>query len=453
MTEGASYAVTVADHPAIQACVVDDGAGTIAGGDVTDVVVRCDAKVFFRADDGTGCEPYLTDGTAAGTLRLADIHPTGSSGCADDLDSDGVPHRLGDKLVFAATDPTHGLELWITDGTTQGTSLIADVSPGPAAGALTWMAVFDGAVYGRGPGGELWSTDGTAAGTGLVADVNPNGQAAVSSLTTFGSELYFAATSAGVRQVWKTDGTAAGTVVALSAPQPSNIISIPMAVDGTTLYYSSGTFSDRELFASDGTDPGSVSLDLDPAGATNPSQLLAVGGTLFYRGIAAGLGVELYVTDGTLAGTSVIDVAPGPTTSFPNPLGTFGGQLVFTSTEGLWLLVANQPTPLYSSSTVSDDLLITSSRIYFQGEDASGGNELWTSDGTMAGTSRLADIEPGPESSFPFQLAKLPNDDTAFFIASTAAAGAEPWRSDGTEAGTQLILDINPGPAGSTGDD
>ena len=28
---------------------------------------------------------------------------------------------LGDKLIFHATDPTHGQELWATDGTPAGT--------------------------------------------------------------------------------------------------------------------------------------------------------------------------------------------------------------------------------------------------------------------------------------------------------------------------------------------
>ena len=34
------------------------------------------------------------------------------------------------KTYFQASDSTHGTELWVTDGTTAGTSFIADIYPG-----------------------------------------------------------------------------------------------------------------------------------------------------------------------------------------------------------------------------------------------------------------------------------------------------------------------------------
>ena len=34
------------------------------------------------------------------------------------------------KAVFAAYDPDHGRELWITDGTAKGTKMIKDITPG-----------------------------------------------------------------------------------------------------------------------------------------------------------------------------------------------------------------------------------------------------------------------------------------------------------------------------------
>jgi ELWxxDGT repeat protein len=42
-------------------------------------------------------------------------------------------------------------------------------------------------------GVELWKTDGTALGTSLVADLNPNGSANPSGLFKFGSTLLFTA--------------------------------------------------------------------------------------------------------------------------------------------------------------------------------------------------------------------------------------------------------------------
>src|SRR6516164_4920736 len=40
---------------------------------------------------------------------------------------------LGNKLIFEATDGTHGRELWITDGTSSGTRLLKDINPGSAS--------------------------------------------------------------------------------------------------------------------------------------------------------------------------------------------------------------------------------------------------------------------------------------------------------------------------------
>ncbi len=37
---------------------------------------------------------------------------------------------VGSSLYFAAVDPLHGQEVWRSDGTANGTQLVADINPG-----------------------------------------------------------------------------------------------------------------------------------------------------------------------------------------------------------------------------------------------------------------------------------------------------------------------------------
>jgi ELWxxDGT repeat protein len=62
--------------------------------------------LFFAADDGSGLEPWRSDGTASGTFRLADIEPGPAA---------SVPAgftRVGDYVFFAASSSRSGRELW-----------------------------------------------------------------------------------------------------------------------------------------------------------------------------------------------------------------------------------------------------------------------------------------------------------------------------------------------------
>lgn len=80
------------------------------------------------------------------------------------------------------------------------------------------------------------------------------------------------------------------------------------------------------------------------------------------------------------------------------------------------------------------------------------GSEPWTSDGSPERTGLLKDILLGPGDGGP-QGGPRPFvafDAAVYFFADDGIAGTEVWSTDGTAAGTALFADLVPGPEGFT---
>src|SRR5262249_19341965 len=140
---------------------------------------------LFVANDGsTGLELWKTDGTVAGTVRVADIRPglPGSIGTA-------ASAVVGGVLYFPANDGTTGQELWRSDGTSAGTTLVKDLAQGASSSNLAnFTAVSSKLFFTDGSG--LAVSDGTAAGTAIP--INP--LYGVSGLVPLGSNVLFVGT-------------------------------------------------------------------------------------------------------------------------------------------------------------------------------------------------------------------------------------------------------------------
>lgn len=76
---------------------------------------------MYRVDFGH--ELWRSDGTAEGTTLVRDIY-TGLSG--SEVDS---LVAIGNRILFNASDRVHGREPWITDGTAEGTKMVANIYP------------------------------------------------------------------------------------------------------------------------------------------------------------------------------------------------------------------------------------------------------------------------------------------------------------------------------------
>ena len=98
------------------------------------------SKLVFSAETSAdGRELWVTDGTPEGTHLLVDINPDGSSNPGSFYSPTEAGHvastvadfgSLGDgRVLFGADDGTHGVELWTSDGTAEGTRLVDDINP------------------------------------------------------------------------------------------------------------------------------------------------------------------------------------------------------------------------------------------------------------------------------------------------------------------------------------
>ena len=133
-------------------------------------------KVYFSADDGTnGFELWVTDGTSSGTTMVADIN----SGAGD---SNPMTLTVFDNLMFfTANDGVHGKELWVSDGTAAGTTIVKDINVGLGDGFDSRLVLeffeFENELIFRATDGvhgqELWVSDGTSSGTQMIVDSSP----------------------------------------------------------------------------------------------------------------------------------------------------------------------------------------------------------------------------------------------------------------------------------------
>ncbi|MCA9008092.1 MAG: cadherin-like domain-containing protein, partial [Planctomycetaceae bacterium] len=152
-----------------------------------------------------------------------------------------MPHPSGDFFLFAGRDG-FGTELWRSDGTANGTIRIADLAPGSGNGVTFNNPKYLGNdLYFSGPGGSLWKSDGSSGGTVQVTSA----VSSIKDMVVFGGQVYFTGSGlnsdgVSVDGLWRTDGTSSGTE--LVAPSPRQTVSFNIVTDGTRLHWITGDY-------------------------------------------------------------------------------------------------------------------------------------------------------------------------------------------------------------------
>lgn len=375
--------------------------------------------VYFGADDGVhGLELWKSDGTTDGTVMVADIN----TGTESSMTSNPNFTVYNGELYFRANDGSTGLEVWKTNGTELGTQLVKDINPGTNYSTPAGFYEFNNYLYFGADDGvngrELWRTDGTEVGTVLLEDINAGtGSSSPASFYHFNNSLLFSANDGSTgTELWKTDGTSVGTVlvkdinVGVGNSSPFSFTEF----NGDVYFSADDDVVGKELWKTDGTGIGTVLVKDVNVGSSNsnPSYLNVLNGVLYFRALEPTTGYELWKTDGTEIGTEIIT---------DNFTGT--------------------------GSTVFSSVIVFDGNLYFEGTDGTNGNELWKSDGTALGTEQVKDINIGSASSTPRNFKIYDNE--LFFSADDGIVGKELWKSDGTNSGTVIVSDIYSGVSGS----
>ncbi|MBL7740340.1 MAG: T9SS type A sorting domain-containing protein [Chitinophagaceae bacterium] len=405
-------------------------------------------KLYFAGKTvAEGIELWVTDGTPGGTSLLKDIN---TSGAADSEPKYGFI-EYNNELYFTANDGSSGRELWKTNGTGPGTVRVKDINPGaPDAFASTPAShfnvinntlVFSAATAAE--GGELWKTDGTEPGTTMLKDIytTPTYGSYISNFTVYLTDLLFAAfDEVNGSALWKTDGTVAGTVMVKdidpSAPLPPpfyyllpSIITAFFNFQNELYFTGNDGTNGFELWKTNGTTAGTVFIkDINPGFDDAMPQVFSAvknGSKFFFGATTANEGTELWESDGTGPGTQLVkDIATG--------MGVSGDVFVL-------------PNYFYSG-------LFQGNKFFLVATTPAEGSEFYVSDGTSGGTTLLKDINMGaPDGYDGSNLFYLYTNDKFYFIADNSTNGSELWQTDATTIGTTLVADVNalPPSAGS----
>lgn len=418
--------------------------------------------------------------------------------------SDFTP--AGDWTYFLAEDVIHGRELWRTDGTEQGTSLVADLTFGRNDSWITEMTPVGSQLF-FALDGDLWKTDGTAEGTVRLRNFAPSSSnpSQLTHLTAAGDRLFFVGYEPTQRpELWVSDGTEAGTIPLTANSEVSTFIDYQfLAGDENGVFGLVKRSGDvQELWKSDGSSAG-TSLVRSFNGGVGYEDFAIANGVLLFSAYDPAIGSRPWRSDGAAAGTQMLaDIAPSDFGLFGWEFTKFGDSIVFRGYDAdeqdvAWITdgTPDGTRKLIESSTNDyggSPHLFTplGDSLYFVAEHDDFGQEVWRYDGATEVATMIADVFPEEKHAHHRRLAatagtlyyavEIDHEDDELWATDGTAVGtrqllgpvvdgrefstvndqivfrarstdgdSEPWVSDGTHDGTHRLMDINTGSAGS----
>lgn len=298
--------------------------------------------------------------------------------------------------------------------TAQVPTVVADFNPGTANFSPNNLTVFNNSLYfggddssGTSTGGvdqgrELWISDGTAAGTSLLLDINPGSSGSSPfNFFEFNNNLYFTGND-GAAELWTTDGTAVGTTKvdlfpAIVGDVPNNAVVLGSSVYLTT--NQNGT--NNQLTEWDGTNAAAIAADAVNASATTfVSDMTTWNGLIYaymdYSPDEPTLGRELYTYNpATDTYTLILDIATGTGNSGISNFTSTATKLYFEAQGDLWetdgTTAGTQQVPAAATLGMNgvNNLFAFNNEILFEGDNGAG-DQLWSLDTTTGVITQLS---------------------------------------------------------------
>jgi ELWxxDGT repeat protein len=429
---------------------------------------------YFTAENSvSGRELWYSNGTTSGTRLIKDIFSGTES-------SNPVLFTLvNENLFFIANDGVHGTELWKTDGTTSGTILVKDFRPNNSSANSNIIRNFisyngnayfsyDDGVNGE----ELWISDGTDQGTKLFIDIrigslssNPN------NYFVFKGELYFTADDGmNGKEVWKTDGTSSGTSILKDInPSGSGVANDCkfIVLNDLLMFYATTNLKGAELWKSNGTSEGTVLVkDILLGSRSSNHQLEGIyfNNSIVFKADDGTNGYELWKTDGTESGTFMLKNINtnsfGNGFSYSTPVFAKDDTYVyFLADDGvngdeLWKTdaIQNGVTGLVKNISQNNKSIEVKKihydsfhkRLMFYAYDQSNSNySLWISNGTEAGTIEIEDVKGVPSSGYGYEEYFVTLNNKTIFNGSSSVNGVELWSTTNSLHEVMLLRDLS----------
>ena len=120
-------------------------------------ITNLNGKAYFSADDGSNArELWRSNGTAAGTTLL-DIWPGPNGSDPSHLT------RIGNNILFSADNGITGSEVWVANNATSTPRMMSEIEPGPGSSDPTLFFEYGSRVLAAATnsmvGSEVWIAD------------------------------------------------------------------------------------------------------------------------------------------------------------------------------------------------------------------------------------------------------------------------------------------------------